>query len=155
MNDGRSDTLEPLSPTQLQFHLEEYKSLRAEIAANTKAAFDAYLYALVSNGGIAAWLLTHRADLTAFPPLIQHVAAAVPLMVTLLALVLTMFHARNIALVAEYLQALEKRVAGSGLGWEGFVGARADFVLGVKFPRRMALNWLLLVGGGVAFAALL
>jgi len=146
---------QPLTAGQLQYHLEEYKSLRAEIQANIKASFDAYLYALVSNGGIMAWLLTHRSDLMAFSVVVQRFAGVVPLMVTVLAAILTAFHLRNMARIAGYLTKLERRVGAAGLGWEGFHVQTHDRVLGMRLPPAMALFWPILVIGDIAFAALL
>lgn len=146
---------QPLEPGQLQFHLEEYKSLRAEIAANIKAGFDAYLYALVSNGAIIAWLLTHRADLMSYSLLVQRFAAIVPLMVTILAAILTGFHIRNMQRIAGYLTRLERRIGAADLGWEGYHIETHDRTLGMRLPRAMALFWPLLVLGDIAFAVLL
>lgn len=146
---------QPLESGQLQFHLEEYKSLRAEIAANIKAGFDAYLYALVSNGGIMAWLLTHRADLLTYDPVVQRFAGMVPLLVTILAAILTSFHIRNMQRIAGYLTRLERRIGAADLGWEGFHIETHDRTMGMRLPRAMALFWPLLVLGDIAFAALL
>ncbi len=145
----------PLSAAEIQFHLEEYKSLRAEIAANIKAAFDAYLYALVSNGGIAAWLLTHKTDIASYGVLGRMTASGLPLFVTVLALILTQFHIRNMGHAAAYLQRLENRIGAAGLGWEGFHVETHERILGLRFPSAMAVFWFLLIVGDIFFAVMM
>jgi hypothetical protein len=153
MDDGQSDASSPeLTPAQLQFHMEEYKSLRAEIAMCIKAQFDAFLYALVSNGGIMAWLLTHRDDLAAYGFWEQKFIALVPVLVTALALLWTFYYTKNIQRLSAYIRLIERRAGAPGLGWDNFLSDMPDTTFGLRVPRRMALCWLLLALAGVGFA---
>ena len=144
-----------MTAAEFQFHLEEYKSLRAEIAANIKAGFDAYLYALVSSGGIIAWLIIHKTEIAEYGALGRAVAAGLPLFVTVLAAIITRFHVRNMVRVASYLQKLERRVGAPGLGWEGFHRDTHDRTMGLRFPPSMAAFWGLLALGDIAFAVMM
>lgn len=144
-----------LTPAQLQFHLEEYKALRTEVAGNIRAQFDAYLYALVANGGIVTWLLTHRQDTLAFGLWGERAAALVPLLVTALAYVWTIFYGRQVEIIGSYARRLEQRVGADGLGWESFLASAAGAGTASRGARRMRLAWLLWVllgGAGAVFA---
>ena len=81
-----------LTPAQLQFHLEEYRGLRAEINSNIRSQFEAYLYALVANGGIVAWSLANRSQLDSFGYWGLKLASLVPLLVTVLAYCWMLFY---------------------------------------------------------------
>jgi hypothetical protein len=155
---GEAAAAAPPTAAELQYHLEEYKALRAEIAVAIRAQFDAYLYALVANGGIMAWLLTHKAELMAYGLAGQKLAALVPVAVTLLAWVWTLFLGWHLHVIAAYLRRLETRIAASALGWETFLAQAARGAADTPRPRRMLLAnlmWVLLLVGGIAFAVAL
>lgn len=113
MNDRKTGAAElpVLTEAQLQYHLEEYKALRAEVNVGIRGQFDAYLYALVANGGIMAWLLTHKADLVVYGGTGQKLAALVPALVTVLAWIWTLFFGWHMGTIGAYARRLEERVA--------------------------------------------
>ncbi|MBX3575625.1 MAG: hypothetical protein KF723_00340 [Rhizobiaceae bacterium] len=155
--EGEAGDRPVLAPAELQFHLEEYRTLRAEINGNIRSQFETYLYALVANGGIVAWLLTNRVNLEAFGEWGVRLAAFVPLLVTLLAYCWTLFHGTHIQAIGSYLARLESRVGAAGLGWEAFLtdqpGVRRSHWL--KRMHYGRLLWIILASADIGFAAFL
>lgn len=155
---GTPETPAPeLTPNQLQFHLEEYRGLRAEITTSIRSQFEAYLYALVANGGIIAWLLANRAELEAYGFWGLKLAALVPLLVTVLAYCWTIFYGKHVQTVGGYLRKLEERIGAANLGWETFLAGQ-PYIPGSHYLKRMHygnLLWILLFLADIGFAAVL
>jgi hypothetical protein len=133
-----------LTPQQLQYHLEEYKALRAEVLAHEKSSVDVYLYAVVASGGIAAWLLTHRTELLLYGVYAVKGAAVIPFFVAVMAFSWSRVFNSIIGNVARYGREVEQRLAAPGLGWETFLSAGAD-IGAHAIPRRQRLRWLALL----------
>lgn len=156
-DEGKGSTEAPapeLTPPQLQFHLEEYRGLRAEITATIRSQFEAYLYALVANGGIIAWLLANRAQLDTYGYWGLKLAALVPFLVTLLAYCWTLFYGKHIQTAGGYLRKLEERIGAANLGWETFLASQPH-IAGSHLLKRMYygnLLWILLFLADIAFA---
>jgi hypothetical protein len=95
---------------QHEFHIEEFKMLRAELMEDAKAAAFNFRFALFSSGAVAAWVVEHEQ--------INLVAAALPLLVSGLMFGLNW----GLKLRADhrhaYLERLETYLAWSGFGFE-------------------------------------
>jgi hypothetical protein len=141
--------------TQLRFHLEEYKAMRSEIAGFTKLGFDFYIYALIANGGIAAWLLTNKAQILAYGSFAMKIAAVIPLLVTGLAWHRSTMFAIIVRSIGRYLHKIEAQIAMAGMGWETFLIDPAERRLGSSLPGREAIGWALLAIADFAFVALI
>lgn len=151
MSDPAPDRTPNLTPTELAFHLEEYKALRAEILAQEKASIDVFLYAVVGSGAISAWLITQRTGLNGYGFIAWKAATAIPLLVSVLAFYWSTIFNAIIATIARYHRVLEQRIGADGLGWEGFVGSAAEKVGGAAIPKRQRLRWLALLAGNLVF----
>jgi hypothetical protein len=109
---------EAMSEDQLKYHLEEYKSLRAEIAFTSKLLYDSFMWTVIASGAIAAWLLTHQTEINRLTPWVGRAVMFVPLAVSAMA-ALGFYHLDALIIcVGRYLQRLEEKVALPGFGWE-------------------------------------
>lgn len=140
----------PLTPSELAFHIEEYKALRSELLVHLKSSMDVFLYAAIASGGISAWLLTQRADLiTGYGYLAWKAATAIPFLVSLLAFTWANIFNSIVAALANYHRTLEKRVAAPGLGWETFLSEGTQAIGARAVPRRQRTRWLALLAADV------
>jgi hypothetical protein len=155
LSTGAPVTSEPLTPSQVTFHIEEYKALRAEIMAQGKSTLDVYLYAVLASGGIAAWLLTHRAEILVYGDLAPKVAGLIPLVLVALGFYWSRIFSGIIVTIGRYMRQLEDRLATSGLGWETFLATSPDErTLGLEVPRRMRTAWIALAVANLSLAVL-
>ena len=140
-----------MTEEQLRFHIEEYKALRAEIAAYVKYSFDFFLYAAIASGAIAAWLLTHGAELAGLSPGVARGAAFIPFMISLIAYLFTRHLIFIVDRTAMYCSKFEAAAAIPGLGWETHLrSGSAPVPLVIALTHHM--SWVVLIGANFFFA---
>ncbi len=113
------------------FHIEEYRALRAEMLYLFKEVNDAFRFYLTGISAIIAWLLT-------LPPprpddiWLRAASAWIPFVLVIIMAVSTARSAANIRNIGHYLLRLEERYAEPDLGWER-AGERRDFRHKMRF----------------------
>lgn len=144
----------PLTDAERQFHIEEYKSLRSEILQNAKAQSDLFVYTLLAVGGMLSWLLTHKADLLAYGPVLAKAAMFIPFLVTALAFFWVRHYNSIIIEIGKYNLSAERRIAAAELGWETFIASDAERDFRRHPARSMLIGWSALMVAGVVLAVL-
>ena len=106
---------------EFSFHLEEFKSLRDEIARLDQAKRQYEIFTIMGIGLITAWLFTQQSTIEADNMTIIWWS---PLVVAALGYAQTRAYVRRSYQVGEYLNRLEDSFAARGLGWEAFLAAK-------------------------------
>lgn len=105
---------------KIDYHIEEFKALKAEIAELVKATHAHMTYALLASGGIYSWLLTSKASEINARLVISEpwLICLVPLLITVGFGLLTWLSYTRIGLKGAYIATLEEYFAVRPLGWE-------------------------------------
>jgi hypothetical protein len=135
--------------SDLNFALEEYKVLHAELDRHVQETLALERYAAAGVAAVFAWLSTPANNAVMLPRWVWFVPILLPVVGGLRCLALY----QHIGLIAEYLNQLETELGTNrrpGMGWEKFLAQR-------RRPTRGAiawLIWLILLGSSEAFALL-
>jgi hypothetical protein len=135
----RSDdiTVIPLNPSQLDFHLEEYRQMRAEVGSIIAGAESLVKAAVVISAAVFAWLSTQGLGLTDTGAACLKLPVSAP--ITSLAwwipaasiLIIGLLGAARFIRVKQigfYLRTLERSLGNVELGWERYLTKRAPVV---------------------------
>ena len=117
-----------LSTDELEFHLEEYKILKAEIAELFKQVGDHASLALSVGGALAAWLVANSAAVRG-SPLVWFLPVLTSSVLGLLALSKFL----RMMTKGRYLRKLEDALGSSEFGWEKFSGTDASGIFWANF----------------------
>ena len=113
-----AETIHIARERDADFHTAEWGQLYSEIGENFRLAFQLAVYALIANGFIMAWVAQSSKEI--FSPIVIHIAAAIPILLTIFAFVFYRFLLWRSSVIYEYLFTIENSVAADGLGWENF-----------------------------------
>ena len=106
---------------QLQFHLEEFRQLRAEILLRSRIQIQLEAFTVVAVGLLFWFLATNSQILRERPGAAQILAWWSPLLIVLAGYVWWRMYVRRNYRIATYVLKLEERFATQGLGWEHFL----------------------------------
>ena len=128
------------------FHLEEYKQIRAEMAALLARVESLFKYSLIVTATIYAWLIVQSVGLseTLKPclrlpyPLLGHGWKIPPVFVLFAGLIAFATYWR-VRQMGEYLLRIEKDLGSASLGWEAFLKEKKPMVTSTT-----AAGWVLL-----------
>ena len=136
-----------LKPAEVEFHLEEYKQIRAEVGALLARVENLFKYSLIVSATVYAWLMSQAVGLTDLNEVCLKLPASllwpgwlIPPAFVLLSSILAFATYIRIIQMGEYLRKVEKRLAPHLLGWEQFFAKKLPLVTGTT-----ALVWLLLL----------
>ena len=113
----------PMTNEQRQYHLEEYKCLKNEIAESFKESFQVVVFSVTANAAIIAFVSSHS-DLAGHGAF--RFLYAIPLFVAFVSYALYLLRRRSISRIAQYLYRLENAFAAKDLGWERFYAGDID-----------------------------
>jgi hypothetical protein len=143
-----------MNENELRYHLEEYKSLRAEIAAPTRLLYDTFIWAALASGAITAWLLSNDTQVEKLGTVPSTVAGFIPFVLSLLAC-LGFYHFNTVILsVARYLRKLEDFVAAPDLGWERAQRSVEAASIAHMTQVRFGAAWAILISSNLLAAIL-
>jgi hypothetical protein len=139
-----------MSPDEQDFHKEEFKALKAEVAELLKAAAGQFQYAVIGSGAIFTWLMTtHKADEVALLD-IKGLATLViwlPLVLSGLLFSLSLAAYIRIGEMGRYLAVLENDLGHPQRGWEKAFRRHPATIGPIFF-----WGWLVLIAGDWAAA---
>ncbi len=124
-----------LSTGELEFHLEEYKILKAEIAELFKQVGDHASLALSVGGALAAWLVANRAAVNGSP-----VVWFLPALTSAVLGMLAFSKFQRMMTKGRYLRKLEDALGSSVFGWEKFSGTDASGIFWANFAIWSSIN---------------
>ena len=124
-----------------EFHLEEYKALRAEVLSQSQKYTQTKFLLLAALGAIYSWSYSnlfsitggqfcHRTDMRSTIAVVS-----VPPLICVLVMFEARYHRRFFLRVSKYIRKLEEYLGEPRLGWEGF---RIQELTGVSAGRRDA-----------------
>jgi len=100
---------------QRQYHLEEYKTLKHELAEAFKEAFQIVIFSVTANAAIFTFVSGHaETERRSFYCLLS----LLPIFVSLASYALYLLRRRSITRITRYLYKLEAVFAADDLGWE-------------------------------------
>ena len=157
-----------ITETQKEFHIEEYKQLKAEISSVVDQAWKIFYYSIIFCAGFFGWLVANRQvvikdhAVRVIDAATWHIVVWIPLLVSLAAIVLNVGLYVRVNEIGNYLRKAEAVFAYKELGWEKDVASRillptASFMgRGIsKTASMMAVCSLLFVATNFLFACLL
>lgn len=124
------------SENEINFHLEEFKSLRSEIEARLKDSLMFAQYCLLGSAGVIAWLAT--TDPNKITPALFQAAWWIPFILCLFGSLRAYAMLSRIMEIAEYIRVIEKAFASKEIrGWEHFLerkrrSAKSNVLAGVS-----------------------
>lgn len=124
---------------KIQFHIAEHNTLRAELFEHIKFSRTNFQYALVTTGGVFAWLATQD-HLDPHKESLLQMAWFMPPALSVLFWLLSFAALLRIAEIARYLMRVEERLAWSEFGWQ------KQFMSGQRRVNPFDFTWLYLVG---------
>ncbi|MDB5562524.1 MAG: hypothetical protein JWN11_1942 [Hyphomicrobiales bacterium] len=143
-----------MNENEFRDHLEEYTSLRTEIAATTKLLYDTFTWAALASGGITAWLLSNDTQVQKLGTVPSTVAGFIPFVLSLLACLGFYHFSAAILSVARYMRKLEDFVAAPGLGWERAQRAVESESIARLTRIRFGAGWAILISANLLAAIL-
>jgi len=113
---------------QHEFHFEEYKQLRTEVAGLLNRIEQLFRYSLVVAATVSAWLIANSMGMSSasshcikLPPALVILGWAISPVFIACAGYMADTTNKRIRHVGLYLTQLEKRLAENGVGWEQFL----------------------------------
>jgi hypothetical protein len=114
-----------MNPSQLSYHLEEYKQVRADALASIAKTESYFGYAALASGAVYSWLLLNSVGLIDMrtaclrhPQALLILAWMLPIGTILLAALKAWSLSQRVRQKAAYLVRLEAALAADTLGWE-------------------------------------
>lgn len=101
---------------QRQYHIEEYKTLKHELAETFKESFQIVIFSVTANAAIFTFISTHT-DVIRHG--IFHAASLSPLFVSAVSYALYLLRRRSITRITRYLYKLESLFAANGFDGRG------------------------------------
>lgn len=137
---------------QLRFHLEEYKSIRSEIAYTLKLIYDFFIWGTLASGAIAAWLLTNAEQIEALGDVHRRIAWFIPLFVAGLACAGFYHFTQVIRILGDYSKKLEDLLSVPGFGWEAFGQSNPKTHIWAMSRFKYGIAWSVILLGDLALA---
>lgn len=148
---GSSGSVVPLTAEQTVFHMEEFKSIKAEIAELVKTTYANLQYAILTSGGLFAWLFTTIRSPSAVTPSAPAapavpvadlaVVAFLPMIISVAFGLLSVAAYMRVVTKWSYIARLEQTMAAPPLGWERSGVSKARLIFWVY-----SSAWTLLAG---------
>ena len=118
-----------------EFHLEEYRLLKSEVAEVKRQAENMFKYSVVIAASIVAWLSTNKVDVG-----YSTFAWWVPTITTVGCGLLGFMYYMRVQTFGEYLRKLESRLGDNELGWEKILSTKKPI-----FKITYGSSWLVLL----------
>lgn len=132
---------------QKDFHLEEYKQIRGEVAILLTRVENLFRYSLIVTATIYAWLIVHSVGLTSeskvclkLPASLLNPGWLIPPMFVFLASLIAFAAYWRINQMGSYLEMIENTIGISTLGWQKFLKTKKPVVTGTTIA-----IWVLLL----------
>jgi FtsH-binding integral membrane protein len=138
-----------MNADQRDFHVEEFRQIKAEISTLLERVASLFKYGLIGSAAIYAWFLTRLAEPTfqKMPELFLYASLIPPMMVFFFG-VLAMVTYKQVDEMGGYLQKVEQALGNVALGWETYMRRRE----GVLLPTLLIFYVVLLAAEiGIAF----
>ncbi len=116
-----------------QFHLEEFKQLKAEIHQHQKFEFAMEFGAATAAFGVMGFLVNQAHQVNAAGAVI---AWWVPLTIVVIARILTKALNNRDRQIGAYIKAIERQYAVTGLGWESYLHPDLDTRRSMLTPKK-------------------
>jgi hypothetical protein len=141
-----------ISAEQRQYHMEEYKALKNELAEAFKEGFQIVVFSVTANAAVFTFISGH-------PDVAKdglfYLVSSLPLLLTLTSYSLYLLRRRSITRITRYLYKIEEVFAADKLGWEKYyaddIANRPPFV---RTPVVLNTVMLIQVVYAVVFAIL-
>jgi hypothetical protein len=147
MNDSNEAQLEKLEEqTKLQFHLEEFRQLRAEVLLRSRIQIQLEVFTVAAVGLLFWFLATNNQILSERPVAARVLAWWSPLLLILAGYVWWRSYVLRNYRIGAYLWQLEERFAAEGLGWEHYLppGSKRHDGRPRRIPRARNFFWVVL-----------
>jgi hypothetical protein len=130
-----------ITSEQRQYHIEEYKTLKNELAEAFKEGFQIVVFSVTANAAVFTFISGH-------PEVAKgglfYLVSSLPLFITLISYALFLLRRRSITRITRYLYEIETIFAADKLGWERYyardIANRPPF-----FRTPVVLNTLMLI----------
>ena len=111
-----------------EFHLEEYKQIRAEVAGLLARIEQLFRYSILVSATVFAWLLSTTLGAESLsdaclkvPQIFAKLAILIPPTFIFIAGVMALIAVLRISQMGRYLRVLERRLGRRHIGWESFL----------------------------------
>jgi hypothetical protein len=106
-----------MTSEQRQYHLEEYKMLKHELAEAFKEAFQIVVFSVTANAAVFTFISSH-------PDVVKGgrfcLLSSLPISIIVISYALYLLRRRSIIRITSYLYKLEALPAADDLGWERY-----------------------------------
>ncbi|MGE8064807.1 hypothetical protein [Pseudomonas sp. NPDC089569] len=134
-----------MSPDQRDFHVEEFRQLKAEISTMLERIASLFKYGLIGSAAIYSWFLTNPLK-SEFNDVLVFASLIPPAMVFFFGL-LALVTFWQVDVMGQYLLKIEKALGDQSLGWETHMRTTRGYLLPM-----LLIFYLLLLGSEIGIA---
>jgi hypothetical protein len=123
-----------MTEQQREFHMEEFRQLKAEISSLLARVETLFKYGLIGSAAVYSWFLTNfaKAGLSQSPEVMFFGSLIPPVLVFFFGL-LAMVTYGHVSTMGKYLKRLERELGEDGLGWEQYWRRKKPLLLWALF----------------------